>query len=497
MKDEGGTPSSFILDPSSAAPCAASAAPCAASGLTVRYGATTALDGVDFDLAAGEVHALVGENGAGKSTLLRVLAGAVRPDSGRLALHAPVAWAPQEAELPADATAEEWIFLGRELRGRLGLLDHAAMRARSAAALAAVGSRVAPDARCGALPASQRKQVQLARALGEGGGGILLLDEPTAVLGAEDAARLFDAVRAARTAGAGVVWVSHRLDEVLAIADRVTVLRDGRRVASEPAAAVDAGRLVQLMVGRALDPPFADRPPAGAPVLRVDGLCSGRLRDLSLTVRAGEIVGLAGLLAAGRSAALETIAGLRPRRAGRVDCAVPPVLLAEDRARTGLVPTFDLRENVFLPAPGWRLRHGDERRAAAAWVERLAIRAAGIDAPIGSLSGGNQQKTLLARALRRGAGLLLLDEPTAGVDVAAKADIHAHIRRLAAQGSAILLASSDLPELLHLCDRIVCLYDGRVAAELTAPDEAAVAAAITGQEISPQRRRDAEAAEVQ
>ena len=490
MKDERGTPSSFILDPSSAAPRAASAALCAASGLTVRYGATTALDGVDFDLAAGEVHALVGENGAGKSTLLRVLAGAVRPDSGRLALHAPVAWAPQEAELPADARAEEWIFLGRELRGRLGLLDRAAMRARGAAALAAVGSRVAPDARCGALPASQRKQVQLARALGEGG-GVLLLDEPTAVLGAEDAARLFDAVRAARAAGAGVVWVSHRLDEVLAIADRVTVLRDGRRVACEPAAAFDAARLVQLMVGRALDPPAADRPPAGAPVLRVAGLCSGRLRDLSLTVRAGEIVGLAGLLAAGRSAALETIAGLRPRRAGRVDCAAPPVLLAEDRARTGLVPTFGLRENVFLPALRWRLRHGDERRAAAAWTERLAIRAAGVDAPIGSLSGGNQQKALLARALRRGAGLLLLDEPTAGVDVAAKSDIHAHIRRLAAEGSAILLASSDLPELLHLCDRIICLYDGGAVAELAASDEATVAAAITGQ-TSTRRREGAE-----
>ena len=212
---------------------------CSATGLTVRFGGTTALDAVDFDLAPGEVHALVGENGAGKSTLLRAIAGALRPDAGTLSL-APgvrVAWVPQEPDLPPDCTAAEWIFLGAELRGRLGLLRAGEMRDRAGAALAAVGSATSPAARCGDLPASQRKQVQLARALRDGA-GVLLLDEPTAVLGADDAARLFAAVRAARDAGAGVVYVSHRLDEVLALADRVTVLRDGCRVASQPAAAV-------------------------------------------------------------------------------------------------------------------------------------------------------------------------------------------------------------------------------------------------------------------
>ena len=482
---------------------------CSATGITVRFGGTTALDGVDFDLAPGEVHALVGENGAGKSTLLRVIAGALSADAGTLTL-APgvrVGWVPQEPELPPDCTAAEWIFLGAELRGRFGWLREREMRERAAAALAAIGSATPAAARCGDLPVSQRKQVQLARALRgtarqDGGAGprprdsILLLDEPTAVLGAEDAARMFAAVRAARAAGVGVVYVSHRLDEVLALADRITVLRDGRRVATTAATAVDAARLVQLMVGRDLAAAPATRPVAdGAPVLRVAGLCGGRLRDVTLAVRPGEIVGLAGLLGAGRSAVLETIAGLRRAHAGTIEHSAPPVLLGEDRARTGLVPTFDLRENLFLPAPRWRLRGAEERQATRDWMARLAIRAPGPDAPIAALSGGNQQKTLLARALRRTSRLLLLDEPTAGVDVGAKADIHAQVRALAAAGTGVLLASSDLPELLHLCHRIVALYAGRVAGEFDPRTcgEAHVAAAITGQNSSTPRPEDAEA----
>ncbi len=454
--------------------------------VAVRYGATTALDGVDFDLVPGEVHALVGENGAGKSTLLRLLAGVERPLRGVVERRAAVAWVPQEPELPPDATAGEWIFLAAELRGRLGWLRRDAMCAQAAAALATLGARVAPDARCGTLPASQRKQVQLARAL-RAAAPILLLDEPTAVLGAGDAARLFAVIRAARAAGSGVVYVSHRLDEVLALADRVTVLRDGRRVATAPAAALDAGRLVALMVGRELPPRTASAAAApGDLALRVEALRGDSLRDVSLAVRTGEIVGLAGLLGAGRSAVLETIAGLRPRRAGRITTHAPPVLLAEDRARTGLVPTFGVREHIFLPAPRGVVRRRAERQATRDWMARLAIRAAGPEAPITSLSGGNQQKTLLARALRRAPRLLLLDEPTAGVDVGAKADLHAQIRALAAQRTAILLASSDLPELLQLCDRVLALYQGRVVGSFDPRvcGEAEIAAAITGEAVS-------------
>ena len=457
------------------------------TGVTVRYGATTALDAVDLDVAAGEIHAVVGENGAGKSTLVRVIAGAQRPDSGalRLAPGSRVAWVAQEPELPPDCTAAEWIFLGAELRGRCGWLRPAAMREQAAAALAQIGAAVAPSARVGALSASQRKQVQLARALREAA-GVWLLDEPTAVLGGAETARLLHIARAVAAAGGAVVWVSHRLDEALGLADRITVLRDGRRVVCAPAASLDAAALVRHMVGRDLGRAARRAGAAGEAVLRVRHLAVGRLRDVSFEVRAGEIVGLAGLVGAGRSAVLEAIAGLRPHH-GTVESgggrASGAVLVPEDRARKGLVPTFGLRENICLPADGWRLRPAAERRSAAAWIERLGLRTPGIDAPIAALSGGNQQKALLARALRRTPRLLLLDEPTAGVDVGAKADIHAHIRALADAGTAVLLASSDLPELLALGDRIIALHAGRVAGTLPHTDasETAVGALITGQ----------------
>ncbi|MDX2168416.1 MAG: sugar ABC transporter ATP-binding protein [Deltaproteobacteria bacterium] len=457
---------------------------------TVRYGATTALDAVDLALAAGEIHAVVGENGAGKSTLLRVLAGALVPDRGTVA-RAPatrVAWVAQEPELPPDGTAAEWIFLAAELRGRLGWLRTAAMRDAAAAALAAVGAAIDPSARLGALSASQRKQVQVARAVRQQA-PVWLLDEPTAVLGAAEAERLFAVARGVAAAGGAVVWVSHRLDEVLALADRVTVLRDGRRVASGAAADFDAASLVRQMVGRDVALGARRAGTRGAPCLQVRGLAAGRLRDVAFAVRAGEIVGLAGLLGSGRSTVLESLAGVRRARI-QADGHAVAVLLPEDRMRKGLIPTLGVRENLHLPAAGWRLQPSAERRATRDWIARLALRTPGVDAPIGALSGGNQQKVLLARALRRAPRLLLLDEPTAGVDVGAKADIHAQIRALADDGTAVLLASSDLPELLGLCDRILALYGGRVAAEFDAAtvDEHALGAAITGQPTADRRQ---------
>ncbi len=453
------------------------------SDVTVRYGATTALDGVDLTLMAGEVHALVGENGAGKSTLLRAVAGAVKPCAGTIRRRAGVlvAWVPQEADMPPDLSAGDWIFLGAELHGPMGWLRQRAMRSQAAAALRGVGCEVAPGERLGRLPATQRKQVQLARAL-RGSPDVLLLDEPTAVLGAAETQRLFAAVRDRSRGGTGVLYVSHRLEEVLAIADRVTVLRDGCRVSTDPVDAVDTAAIVRRMVGRDVATARRREAEPGDPVVRLRDVSVGCVQGVSCTVRRGEIVGLAGLVGAGRSELLEAIAGLRPLCAGSIECSCRFVLLPEDRVRKGLVPTLGLRENLMLPVDGWWVHATRERRTARAWIAKLGIRAPGVEAAIDALSGGNQQKLLLARALRHEPRLLLLDEPTAGVDVGAKAEIHRTIRQLADEGAAILLASSDLPELLVLCDRVVALYGGRAAGVLSAREatEARVAALITG-----------------
>jgi ABC-type sugar transport system ATPase subunit len=454
-------------------------------GIVVRYGATTALNGIDLDIQPGEVHAVVGENGAGKSTLLRAVAGVVRANAGDVHVRAgvSVAWVPQETVLPPDLTVTEWIFLGCELRGRMRQLQHRAMTAAAVDVLRSISCRAAARARLGSLPLAQRKQVQLARAL-RGAPGLLLLDEPTAVLGEAETQHLFTRVRALKHAGAGVLYVSHRLDEVLAIADRVTVLRDGQRVSTDPVAAVDTTTLVQRMVGRELPAHQRAARELGNAVLRLNDVATAHVRGLSLSVRRGEIVGLAGLVGAGRSEVLEAIVGLRRLRAGRIERTGALAFVPEDRGSKGLIAALRLRENIFLPADGWRLRANQEGAAARSWIQRLGIRASGTEAAIDSLSGGNQQKVLLARALRHGPELLLLDEPTAGVDVGAKAEIHDVIRQLAHAGTAILLASSELPELLVLCDRIVALREGQEVGEvpIDAASEPRLAAMITGAE---------------
>jgi len=455
----------------------------ATHGLTVRYGATTALDAVDVDIRAGEVHAVVGENGAGKSTLLRAIAGTVQPTAGAIRIDARnrLAWVPQETLLPPDLRVADWIFLGRELRGRMRWMRNHAMLDGAATALRAIGCAAAPSARLGSLSLPQRKQVQLARAL-RAEPDVLLLDEPTAVLGETETHHLFAAVRTLKQRGTGVLYVSHRLQEVLAIADRVTVLRDGRRVSTDPVSAVDTGRLVQRMVGRDVPEHRRTDRTAGDPVLRLIGAAMAHVRGLSLTVRRGEVVGVAGLVGAGRSEVLEAVAGLRPLRAGRIERPAGCAFVPEDRGSKGLIAALGLRENVFLPVGGWFVDRARERAETQRWVEQLRIRTTGPDAPIESLSGGNQQKVLLARALRHRPQLLLLDEPTAGIDVGAKAEIHDLICQLADRGAAILLTSSDLPELLVLCDRIVALRAGEAvgAVAVDTATEEHLAALITG-----------------
>ena len=457
-------------------------------GLVVRYGATVALDGVDIDFHRGEIHAIVGENGAGKSTLLRTLTGRTAASAGeiRLPAGARIAWVPQETELPTELTAAEWIFLGAERCGVLGWLHKEEMLEASRQLLRRVGCHASPAVPLGDLSLAQRKQIQIARAVREQP-DLLLIDEPTAVLGEQETQALFATLRELRDAGAGILYISHHLDEVIALADRVTVLRDGKRVSTDPLTAITVPVLVHRMVGRAIELPPRTAAAHTQVALRIKDLSVAHVERVSFTVSAGEIVGLAGLVGAGRSELLEGIAGLRPLASGRIESAILPVLLPEDRGAKGLVPTLNLRENLFLPAASSFIRKRQERDDAGRWIEALRLRTADVDAAVDSLSGGNQQKLLLARTLRHSSPLLLLDEPTAGVDIGAKADIHRVIRQQADDGAAVLISSSDLPELLHLCDRIIALRLGRIAGvvEHSEATEASVGALITGGHTNP------------
>lgn len=457
----------------------------AVANATVRYGETTALRDVSVAFHAGTVHALIGENGAGKSTLLRLLAGMAQLDAGTITT-APgvrIEWVPQDLVLAPDLTVAESIFLGREWRRPTRLLRRGEMQRAAGAALARIGCTASPAARVGELAAPVRKQVQLARAF-SAVPGVLLLDEPTAVLGEQERTTLIRSIRQARDSGAAIVYVSHQIDEVLALADTVTVLRDGQHVSTDPVSAVDAATVVTRMVGRQLAP-TAQRARARLAEhvgLRVSRLSAPPLHDISLEVGAGEVVGLAGLVGAGRSELLACIAGARPRSEGEIEVHGTVALVPEDRVRNGLVDSLSLRENIFLPAPSCWLHAGRERAAANRWIEWLRIRTPGGDVLPSALSGGNQQKVLLARALRREPDVLLLDEPTAGVDIGAKADIHEIVRSRADAGAAVLIASSELPELLALCDRIVALRQGEQVATLEIGDatESRLAALITG-----------------
>lgn len=456
--------------------------------LTVAFGATRALEEVALAFTAGEVHALVGENGAGKSTLLRVIAGISAPTRGTVTRYPGLtwSWAPQDIELPLDRTVAEWVYMGREQRTPWGLLRRRAMHTGARRVLQQLGCPADPVARLASLTPPQRKQVQLARAV-DARPGLLLLDEPTAILGRAETDALFGALRILRTQGTGIVYVSHRIEEVLALADRVTVLRDGRHVSTDPVADIDTGVLLRRMVGRDLPPTRPRVPRPGAVVLHIGGLAHGDAHAPALAVRRGEIVGLAGLVGAGRSRLIEAVArDLSAHAASRGPTPTVGVV-PEDRGAKGIVTTLCLRENVCLPATGWWLRPNRERDLTRHWMGELQIKAADVDAPIATLSGGNQQKVLIARALRRQPELLLLDEPTAGVDVGAKADIHDLVFRLADAGTGVLLASSDLPELMHLCDRIYAMRGGRMVGvvERVAATEEQLVALIAGTTTLP------------
>jgi ABC-type sugar transport system ATPase subunit len=469
----------------------------AARGLSKSYGGVRVLHGVDFELHAGEVHALVGENGAGKSTFVKILAGAVRAESGGVELGgAPlpagdplavrrlgVSVVHQEFTLVPELDVVDNVFLGRE-RGR-PFLRRAEMARAVRARLDELGVDVDVHVPVGQLSVAQQQLVEIARAL-ELDAAVLVLDEPSASLSAREVTRLLTVVRQLRDRGLGIIYISHRFDEIFAVADRVTVFRDGRHVATAAAAGLDRSQLITWMVGREVSEEFPARDPKpGAPALEVRGLsAAGRFRDVSFTVREGEIVGLAGLVGAGRTSTALAIVGaidsdgdvrvrgeqLRLRTpADAIDRGL--AYLTEDRKGRGIFAELSTSTNITIAflrafAPSGFISDTRERDAATRAARDFDVRAATLEQPAGTLSGGNQQKMLLARYLLEPRTVVILDEPTRGVDVGARAEIYALMNRLTSAGLAILMISSDLPELIGMADRVVVMREGRVTGEI-------------------------------
>ncbi|MFE3829628.1 sugar ABC transporter ATP-binding protein [Streptomyces sp. NPDC059092] len=478
------------------------------TGLTKSFPGARALDGVDLCVGPGEVHALIGENGAGKSTLIKVLTGVYRPDGGEIVLrgepvrfatpleaqHAGISTIYQEVNLVPLMSVARNLFLGREPRGRLGLIDFGRMHRAADEALRGLGLRVDVRRPLRSLGVGAQQMVALARAVSVDA-RVVVMDEPTSSLEPREVRTLFGVIRMLRERGIAVIYVSHRLDELYEICDTVTVLRDGRRVHTGPIAGLDRLRLVSLMLGREMGEVRGEgltkfsggHDTAEEPVLEAENLTIRQvLRGVSVRVRPGEVVGLGGLLGSGRSETAKAIAGALPPDSGRVVVAGAPVrtgstpaairagisLLPEDRKAEGIVPGLSVRENIALAALPELARFGlvdDARidRLVDTFMKRLRIKASGPHQKVGELSGGNQQKVLLARWLAMRPKVLLLDEPTRGIDVGAKAEVQGLIDELAGEGLGVVLISSDMEELIEGSDRVVVLKDGAVVAELT------------------------------
>jgi ABC-type sugar transport system ATPase subunit len=472
-----------------------------AAGISKRFGAVRALDDVSLAVAAGEVHGLLGANGAGKSTLIGILSGAVRPDGGTLSVAgrevplgslsaaraAGLAVVHQELMLFPDRTVEENVFASVLPRGAFRWIGARARRDRVEAAMSRLGAVVDLGSRAGDLPLAHRQLVEIARALCSGG-TVLVLDEPTSALSKPEAEGLFEAIRAIVAREAAVIFVSHRLDEVFAITDALTVLRDGRVAGNWRTADADIPTITRAMVGALADehPRAAAAAGQGAVAVRLAGSAAG-LPELELSLHAGEVVGLAGLEGSGVSTVLEMLGGVVPV-SGRIEVGGRPVAfrhpseairegvvyMPPDRKKGGLWLEQDAAFNigsalVARMPPAW-LRRETLERAAAGRMAEVGVRANALREAVGRLSGGNQQRVLLGRSLEARPRVLLLNDFTRGVDVKAKAGIHALVRRLADAGIAICVTSSDLEELLGVADRIVCMRAGRIVADSPSTD---------------------------
>jgi rhamnose transport system ATP-binding protein len=485
-------------------------------GLSKFFPGIKALEDVDFSMRSGEVHALVGENGAGKSTLVKVLTGVHRPTSGTIlfdgeyrdfrgpvdAQDAGIAVIHQEASMFPDLTVAENIFSGRLRKGRFGLLDWRAMRAGARELLDRVELSVPIDSLVRELSVAERHMVGIARALSMDA-SLVIMDEPTSALSLRETEDLFKIIRALREEGRAILFISHKFDELFAIADSYTVLRDGRYAGEGPMKGTSVDELIRMMAGRDVDHMYPKRSASvGGEVLSVEGFSrAGFYRDVSFSLRKGEILGLFGLVGAGRSDVVRSLVGLEPRDGGRLRVNGAEVRIKgprdalrlgiahvpEDRLGQGLVLEMSISDNITLPqvaslAKGPFLDAAAEGAVASDYGSRMEIKAAGWDENAKNLSGGNQQKVVLAKWLATKPSILILDEPTKGIDVGTKAAVHAFISELASQGLSIIMVSSELPEILGMSDRILVMYEGRVRAvfEKGEADESAILKAATG-----------------
>lgn len=488
-----------------------------ARGLTMAFGGAPVLKDVDVELRRGEIHGLIGENGAGKSTIAKLLAGVHRPVAGEIeiegetvevtdphrAIELGVALIHQEPLTFPDLSVAENIFIGRQPCGATRSLAWGAMRRQARAILDELGAQLAPETRLRGLSIADQQMVEMAAALSQNA-QILLMDETTASLTPSEARTLFAIMRRLRERGAAIVFIGHRMEEIFEICDRVTILRDGEKVAERMIADTNVDEVLRLMVGREVDALYQH--PAshevGEPRLAVEGLCGERFRDISFKVHAGEIVGLAGLVGAGRTEVAQAIFGAERFASGSVRLDGEPVrftsprvalaaglaYVPEDRQHHGVLMPMSLTQNTTMSvlsriSPfGW-LRPRRERALTEDYIRRFAVRHRTPTQPIRELSGGNQQKLVLSKALLTEPRVLILDEPTRGIDIGAKVEVHRLISELAAQGMAILMISSDLPEVLAMSDRILVMREGHLAGELSRAEASAerVIAAAAGQ----------------
>lgn len=479
-------------------------------GITKRFRGVTALSGVDFTVRAGEIHALMGENGAGKSTLIKVLTGVHTPDEGTITLagqrltpsspkdaeQAGISTVYQEVNLIPSLSVAENIGLGRQ-PGRFGFINWRALRRHAREALARLEIECDVDAELGSLSVALQQMVAIARAL-DLKARLLVLDEPTASLDEKEVAELFDVMRQLRAQGLGIVFVTHFLDQVYALSDRITVLRNGQLVGEFPAAELPRLQLVSHMLGHEVkdeagrtDAPAATASTAGAPLLEVTDLARrGAVRSASFSLRRGEVTGLAGLLGSGRTETARLLFGIDRADAGALQHKGTAVRIAspreavklgfafcsEDRKTEGILPNLSVRENLIVALQAkqglWRaLSRAEQEKLCAHYIAALRIKTANAETPIKNLSGGNQQKVLLARWLATQPEFIILDEPTRGIDVGAKAEIEALVEQLRAQGLSVLLISSEIESIVRTCGRVLVMRERRLAGEVPAGPE--------------------------